>query len=642
MSTTTLTSLAILKVALDHDDDYLQHLRPFVLQVLVDHRPDPVTAANVSRHIRDDYGLEIPEPTISVVLGRIAKRYPLDKHRAIYRITGDLPDPRLAAKQAESRRHIDAVLEGFRRFSQTSIRPISTDEEAVDSICTFLTKFNISCLRNYLRHTAIPHIQGPRDADIVLVSDYVQHLRKTDLERFESFVVLLQGHMLANALTCPDLNNVSPNYRSVTFYLDTPLLVQLLGADGDTRQDAIRDLLQLLRRLGGRVAAFSHSVDELHSVLTGAAEHLNARNGRGNIVLEARKRGTTKSDLLLLANSIDDKLQEARIEVVATPRHIDEFQIDEAVFEKVLDDGISYRNPRAREYDVVSVRSIFTLRGSKPAHSMERARAVLVTSNSSFARVAWEYGKKHEAFRDVSSVVADFSLANMAWLKVPMGAARVPRTQLLAFSYAALKPSAELLGKYMKEIDRLEEQGQVSARQLQLLRSSARASEELTRLTLGEDTALTPQTLTEIHDRVATEIVEEESAKLTAEQYAHQKTRESLLEQQAREQAVVERLYWRCRRRARVIAWSSTTILMVTCVVGTAWGLGFRPADAAMTLAMNGAGLVSGVFALMNVLIGFTVIRSREWIETRCRAWLLAREAKDAAIEWRNYGLDMK
>ena len=51
--------------------------------------------------------------------------------------------------------------------------------------------------------TAIPGVQGSHPTDIVLVSDYVQELQRMNPERFESFLILVQGHMLANALMCP-------------------------------------------------------------------------------------------------------------------------------------------------------------------------------------------------------------------------------------------------------------------------------------------------------------------------------------------------------------------------------------------------------------------------------------------------------
>ena len=41
MATNTLTSLAILKVNIDQGKDYLDYLRPFILQVLVEQKPEP-------------------------------------------------------------------------------------------------------------------------------------------------------------------------------------------------------------------------------------------------------------------------------------------------------------------------------------------------------------------------------------------------------------------------------------------------------------------------------------------------------------------------------------------------------------------------------------------------------------------------
>ena len=61
MSTATLTSLAMLRVNLEEQrGDYLENLRPFILQVLFTHNPNPVTDAIVAQHVREDFGLVIP------------------------------------------------------------------------------------------------------------------------------------------------------------------------------------------------------------------------------------------------------------------------------------------------------------------------------------------------------------------------------------------------------------------------------------------------------------------------------------------------------------------------------------------------------------------------------------------------------
>ena len=71
----TLTSLAILKVNINQGRDYLDYIRPFILQVLIDHNPDPITNNVINHHIREQFGLEIPEPTVAIVLRRISKHH---------------------------------------------------------------------------------------------------------------------------------------------------------------------------------------------------------------------------------------------------------------------------------------------------------------------------------------------------------------------------------------------------------------------------------------------------------------------------------------------------------------------------------------------------------------------------------------
>lgn len=633
MSSSTLTSLAMLKVHVDQGQDYLDYLRPFILQVLVRHSPDPVTDAVVRDHIRTDFGLEIPDRAVQVVLKRLSRQYPLKKEQGIYRITGNLPDPRIGAEKADADRHIRAVVAGLRTFSGTTGKPIANDDDAVTAICAFLTQFNIPCLRAYLRGTAIPAIKGHQDAQIVLVSKYVLALQNTEPERFESFLVVVKGHMLANALLCPDLQYAPKTYKGVTFYLDTPLLVRRLGLEGEPKEAAVESLIALLLNLGATVATFSHSRDELERVITGAAQHIESPDGRGAIVTEARRRGTTKSDLLVLAGQIDDKLKDARVEVISTPRYIADFQIDEAAFEKALTDEVSYFNSRAKEYDINSVRSIYVLRSRTSPTTVERSKAVLVTSNAGFSRAAFKFGQKHEESREVSSVITDFSLANMAWLKAPLGAPSLPMTEVLAFSYAALQPSKELLDKYMGEIDKLEKQGKITTRDHQLLRSSQLAQDEMMNLTLGEEDALTEQTVTETLNRVTSEIKKEESEKYRAEQAKHQRTREELASAQEEKKTLQSKLYWRCLRKAKICAWITSLIVGLLLVIGLGAGLGLASANPVIGWILIVSTGVLIIATLGNLIGGATVAGLHGRAQARCLTWFLRRESASTGLD---------
>ena len=639
MSTNTLSSLAILKVNIDQGKDYLDYLRPFILQVLVDHQTKSITDNEVSKYICKHFGLKIPERTVHIVLQRFSREHYLKKDHGVYSISDNLPDPQITTKQADAERHIAAVIEGLRQFSQNTTKPIYSDKIAIDTICAFLNKFDITCLRAYLQGTAIPPIGEVKQTDIVRVSNYVQHLQQTNPERFQSFLILVQGHMLANALLCPDLHNAPRTYREVSFYLDTPLLIHRLGLEGEVKQTAMCELIGLLSNLKGKVSVFSHSCEELKNVLQGAAAYLEKPDGRGGIIREARMQGVTRSDLLLIAESIDDKLREAGIEVEVTPQYKEKFQIDETIFDQVLEDEVkSYYNPNAKNYDINSVRSIYAIRKNRPALSLEKSRAVLVTSNTAFARAAYEYGKKHESSCDVSSVISDFSLANIAWLKAPMGAPSIPVTQLLAFSYAAVQPSTELLGKFLRKIDKLREQGTIPESDHQLLRSSPLVIPELMRLTLGEDASLTTETVTETLERISSDIRKKESEKLTVEQKAHQETQEALAIQQTRNQEIQSKLYWRCRAKAKFLAWVFSVGVAIMLVFGLLAGIGLRSTTPILSLVLIWGTSVVALMTAANLVFGTNLRRIHEWTQNHCLKWLLKREANSIGVELVKFG----
>ncbi len=635
MTTNTLTSLAILKVNIDQGRDYFEYLKPFVLQVLFHHNDGPITSKGVCQSIRDDFGLEIPEHIVGIVLRRIAKRNFIKRDSGIYRKSGNVPDPQIESKQAEARRHIQAVVNELLAFSKETAKPLCNEEAAVEAICTFLSNFNIQCLRSYLRGTAIPDLNGTHPSRIVLVSHYVQHLQATSPERFDSFLILVQGHMLANALMCPDLQSSNSNYRNVTFYLDTPLLVSSLGSHGEAKQAAVKELIGLVTNLKGRVAAFSHSRDELRSVLYSAASHLYDLDPRGVIVYEARKRSLTKSDILLLAESLNEELAKSGIEIAITPKYIEKFQIDETMFEYVLDEEVQYHNPRAREYDINSVRSIYALRADAPVSNLEDSHAVLVTSNRGFARAAWDFGQQHMSSRNVSSVIHEFTLANIAWLKAPMGAPSIPMTQLLAFSYAALEPSKELLGKYLKEIERLQQRGSITVRDHELLRSSPLVHRELMHLTLGDDSALTEETVTETLERVSNEIKKEEANKLAAEQKEHQRTREELTISYNRYSKLKKNVYWQCSRRAEIYA-NILAVLIGLLMVGDI------AASVIVSLTVSSiAGIIAvpfivmvGALTLLNRWFGLTLKGIRKQVRDWILRKLLKRKEKSIGVDF--------
>ncbi len=220
----------------------------------------------------------------------------------------------------------------------------------------------------------------------------------------------------------------------------------------------------------------------------------------------------------------------------------------------------------------------------------------------------------------------------MAWLKAPMGAPSIPIAEVLAYSYAALQPSKALLDRYLNEIDKLEKQGKLSARDHQLLRSSTIAQEELVRLTLGDEAALTEATVSETLRRVTSAIKQEESEKREQEQERHRVTQERLAEVSARQESLQRRTYWRCRRNAQLCAWGLSGVVSALLILGMAAGMGLRAQVPVVGWSLVLGSAFLGIASLTNLLFGTTAKKFHEFIQTRCLTYFLRKEARATGI----------
>ena len=233
-----------------------------------------------------------------------------------------------------------------------------------------------------------------------------------------------------------------------------------------------------------------------------------------------------------------------------------------------------------------------------------------------------------------------------------MDAPSIPKTQLLALSYAALeslrsggRTSSKLLNAYLEEVDKLEKQGVITARDHQLLRSSRLVYSELMHLTLGDDSSLTEETITQTLKRVTNEIKQEEVIKFEKEKTAHQKTQDTLKSQGTYIQKIEENILLKCHNKAKKFAWVLSGGIMFLLLIGLLSGLGIfsgfgltlKP-PFSWLLALCSMVLI--LFTFMNLVIGSSVRKFHAYVENKCSNWLFKRESKAIGIDLSNPSID--
>jgi hypothetical protein len=650
-----LVTVAILKVDFDTNRDFLAHFVPLVEHVLVQEGLDAFAVEQAAACLEDAFGLNIPTGVVGTLLKRLVQQGKLAKGHGVYTRTqvglGDGFESKLQEARRRQKHAVDTLID----FVSRKFGKQWDEARALSVLVSYLGRFSIECLRSLEMGSALPEFPSVEGSDLFMVNAFVIEAQQRDQVSFENISMFVKGYMLSNALLCPDVGAIGRKFDRVVFYLDTPLVLRLLGLEGETRQKAVTEVIRLVRSLGGGFAVFSHTGQEVERVIQWAERHLDTPNARSHVVQEMRRAGKTQSDLAIVRNRMDKWYVSQQIRVERTPDHEIRFHIDEALLQDAILDEMNYGNDRAIDYDVDSIRSVYSLRRGREPARVEDAVAVLVTSNDTLARVAREFGRKERSSREVSSVITDFGLANYAWLKSPSGAPHLPLIEMNAVAYAAMEPPPHLWQKYLQELDRLGATGEFTADDLAVLRYSGRAQRELMDLTQGNEDDLSEVTIKTILDRIDRDHAEDREKVLAAERARH----EAMLGEKdqalqvandaiASGQSMIDRLVERRRDQRRMVEAQCDTqgklaaniaTTCVSCLLITAYVLvlvnwswlesQFGPIPKAVHwVTVFLATLVLAVATFFNWGWGVSVVSLRGWLTCRLGAWLLARRRR--------------
>lgn len=517
MDSTSLTSLALMKLRLDEQKgDAYSVFEPLVADMLFTRRPAEITDQRIAEDFLAEYGLQIPTTSMHHVLRRLARKGYLRKEHHVYRPTEHLqPIPWLAEERRNAEDNTRIVIRELINFCKAEFGMTISDDEAVISILLFLDKFSVDCLRAYVFQSSLPKPQDRGVKNEYAVGKFVYWANDKNPGLFERIILLVRCQMCANAVLCPDLQSLDKKFGNVRFYVDAPLLLNLTGLHGSAERRRTVELLELVAALDGKLFAFEHSILEAQTIITSTKPHFYNYDVTTRILRACRDEQMQLTDLELAEEAFVPTLKKHHIKVVPTPEYVEQFQVSEQDLEAFIREKVHRTAERATRVDINSIRSIFVLRHGVVPLRLEDAAHVFVTDNQALARAAWEYSKEHNSFREVSPVIADYSLANIAWLKAPMKSPDLPTIETLALCYAAIRPRQGFEEKMLATVDSLREQGHISAAAHATMRSSRAYEQELMRLTLGDEEDLKPATAMEALEKLKHELTIEHVSEIS-------------------------------------------------------------------------------------------------------------------------------
>lgn len=606
---TTLISLAMLNNQINNNKDYIDYFQPFIISVIreIDKSGKQICVDEVRPLLESNIGLKVPDGIVRILLRRLFRKNLLTESYGLYSANRKKLEkcPDFDADRRETKRHIYALVADFISFHELENGIKISDEEALDYFIQFLSCFSIDSIRLSVGGTCFS--VKSKKKNIILVGNYLLKINKQNPDKFNDFVIFLQGNMIANCITDSSLIDAPKSYKDVIFFIDTPVLIELYGLDGEIYQQAANEMFQFVKKLSGKFAIFTHTKNETEHLIEAMANQIDSPNASTNkIIREARRNNVTKADLLLKQVQLSSFLENNGIALVETPPYDKNFQIDELALEKLLDQEIHYYRPTAKHNDINSIRSIYTKRGKTTFSVLEKSKAILVTSNTKLAQVAYLFTKSVSNKSLFPSVITSLNLSNISWLKAPRGTLNLPRAELLSVAYASLMPTKDFLVKVSKEIEKLENNPTTEENHYHLLKSSHLINDSLMVITGGDENALTKETIYEAAERVTNEIKSEENEKYLTEKENHQNTQNDLAKEKSENDKFKEKLYWDCDANAKLVT------LLIKIILSAIFLLSVVPTilDFSNILVLNNIlkvfiSITAGVSALALVIDSF-------------------------------------
>ena len=428
---------------------WIDNFVPFVTECLRVLPAQSLEVGYVQRAMRDQFGLEVPVGALWTILRRAVRRgFATQENRRFSVIPDALADDGLQRQRQDALRQQAALVDRLCQFASRGYRRDLAREEAEQALLAYVEELALPLLRTMLGAAAFEPASQDQ-GDRYIVSAFIADLVERDPQGFEYLETIVKGSMLASSLYFGDLGTVDQRFHRVTVYFDTPFLLNALGYAGKEIAQPALELLGLVRELGARLACFDHTVIELQGVLGGIASGL--RNPRRRAVLTLSRveehfmrEGLGPSDIEVFMNTVERDLRTLGINVCPTPQYKEHLGVDEPALEGLLQAEVGYQNQHARQHDLDALTAVWRLRHGQAQRRLETCQAIFVTTNAPLVRAARRFFAAGCDGFTWPLAILDHDLATVAWLKRPLQAPDLPRKQIVADCYAALRPEGRL------------------------------------------------------------------------------------------------------------------------------------------------------------------------------------------------------
>jgi len=611
-----LISLSFLKVNWNQRRaDYIDNFLPFLATLIIRRKYGPIeeNAKQINKLTSDfkqEFGLLISYHPMITILNRAKKRGLIEKQEHEFVPTDEVYKYDFSGRAQAQAREYEKLIISFIDFCNEKYDKSLNKEKVEKILIGFLKQHDLEILFAAYDRSVLPDA-GASKTDLFLFNKFVENIYKREQGLFQILLDIVIGHILAAIVLYGDKlsNFVEPSLKNLNLYLDTGLILHLLGVEGEEIQSAYSKFLDELKDQGANLFVFRHTHEEVMGILQTCRywiDNPNYDSLKARPVLRYFKaQNYRESDVQMFINKVDNILDGHGIKQINTPDpNIYRYQIDEEKLKSFIADAYRVGDPyellekeHIIQRDIQSISAVYKLREGKKPQNIRQAGHIFITTNSTLAYVnkifeEEEYGQDFY----IPSCTTDTFVGTLIWLRNPQKVMEINERKVITDIYAALQPSKELLERYITELEKLKENKTITEDDYLLLRDSQVATKLLTEETLGDPDKFTAKTPIEILNEIKKKAYE----RYLQEKKEHEETKAELKSKEEEDRKLYQKWDKRADRVATYVAWAIPVMFFI-CSCFFYFG--------GMKLVVSIIFLVFGVLSIFGVHIKIKVIK---------------------------------
>ena len=507
--------------------DLIDLVTPFVMCAIAHNTSvdEEIDVVKVQRYVQENYAyVDFPEVIVRRILNRNPSVFEKKYKRYFLKVSLDSQATSMEGREKECLEHLNFLGQKIADYLNNHCQKVKktiTPEYAIKYLSIFFERYGLQIGINDLESTAI----SPKDYEIdYYIAQFVFEQKDVDSLEYKYINDLVKGYFLRLAIySQPENGNIaSENYSEVIFFYDTPILLDILGYQGEERANNARILNDMLRKQKAKLRYFPHTEKEIIDILSAYRHSLipNDRSTGTRTLTGLNQQRFDPNDVRVEIATLESKLSTYFIEKEDVPPYAqkengvvdDRDVLDEVGIREYIRHNTPHYKENSLNNDISSVLAIHRFRQNTINTQIEKCKYLFVTNNIDFIKAFNSYYRNHVNQNTFPLVISDNNLSALTWIKCGE-VANLPEMELLKNAYSAMQPAPEIMTKLEQVLEKMNFSGKITQAEISALKISPTFLNEIWINSFGDFDAVTEDTVANAEQVYREKILRDNNAK---------------------------------------------------------------------------------------------------------------------------------